>query len=186
MNEHFIQGLFMEEECIDTLSDEKEKTARYQLLDTITEKIIDYDLHIFEYNYWQKRWEIIQRGVIFSPYNNIATLKTKWSKLFAKPVDNQTKKKINYNQFRWHIFSFDIVPALSGTAARNFFDQCQKTDVYMFYQNKPAAYQLLSPSTLKSEDFDFDDDIYIFDTVEKWTYIHTHEMQCGPYFCCVA
>ncbi len=35
---------------------------------------------------------------------------------------------------------------------------------------------------LKSSDFDMDPDVYVFDPFNRWTYVHTHEAQCGPYF----
>ncbi|WP_429351212.1 DUF4275 family protein [Paenibacillus sp. 4624] len=31
-------------------------------------------------------------------------------------------------------------------------------------------------------DFDEQQDIYIFDKAFTWTYVHTHESMCGPYF----
>ncbi|MBK5252809.1 MAG: DUF4275 family protein [Peptostreptococcaceae bacterium] len=37
---------------------------------------------------------------------------------------------------------------------------------------------------LKSSDFDLEDDVYVVDAEMKWTYVHTHESQCGPYYFC--
>lgn len=182
MNRNFWREFYDEEERIEALEDEQEKKIRYQLMDAIKDKANDYDLHVAEYEYVQKRREVIQRGAVFLPQENNSALKSKWSILFAKSVDGQTKKKINYAQFKWHIFSFEAITAQSGMEARKAFDQSPKQEVYAFYQNRKEAFLIKNPSVLQSEDFDLDDDIYLFDPMEKWTYVHTHEEQCGPYF----
>lgn len=178
----FWEEFCAEEERVNELADIKERKVRYTLLYAIKEKIGDYMIHIKEYEYGQKRREITDRGVSFLPVENGGTLKSQWDKLFARLVDAETKKKIHFGQFLWHIFSFEIIPSLVGTEARKAFDQCPKNEVYAFFQHKDEAFLIKNPSLLKSQDFDMDDDIYIFDAIEKWTYIHTHEEQCGPYF----
>ena len=167
---------------IELLSDETEKTARYQLIDNIIDKVNEYNSHISDYEYAQKRQEIADRGVVFLPYSTPSTIKSNWSKLFASSVSNDDKKIIKYDSYKWHIFSFEKIHALSQTKARQAFNKCKKDKVYIFYQHKDAAFYIENPNLLKSTDFDSDDDIYVFDTVNKWTYVHTHEIQCGPYF----
>ncbi|KPU42879.1 hypothetical protein OXPF_36470 [Oxobacter pfennigii] len=184
-SEIFWKEFFKEIERIDELEDNEEKEIRHQLLDEVTNKINDYSSHIFDYEYSQKRQKVIERSVVFVPQENLRMLKTRWSKLFAKSVDDQTKSKIHYSQFKWHIFSFKVISFLEKGEARKAFDQCQENTVYAFYQDRDEAFLIKNPSLLQSGDFDMESDIYIFDTIEKWTYIHTHEEQCGPYFYCV-
>lgn len=165
------------------LTNEVEKQTRNALLDKIRDAINNYQAHIVDYNYQEKKQNVIQRGVEFISQNNATVVKAKWGKLFASQVDKEIKKKVYYSNYRWHLFSFEILNALTKSKARQAFNRCKKTEVYAFYQHTAEAFLIKNPQLLKSSDFDMDYDIYIFDTVEKWTYIHTHEVeQCGPYF----
>lgn len=167
---------------IELLSDEAEKASRFHLIDNIIDSVNEYNSHISDYEYAQKKQEIADRGVVFIPSSNPSTIKSNWSKLFAASVSIEDKNKIKYDRYKWHIFSFEKINALSQSKARQAFNRCKKDKVYVFYQYKKEAFYIENPQLLKSTDFDSDDDIYIFDTVNKWTYVHTHEIQCGPYF----
>ena len=48
--------------------------------------------------------------------------------------------------------------------------------VYIFRGKAATA------TNLKASDFDMEQDVYVVDSEMKWTYIHTHEIVCGPYF----
>ncbi|WP_408605974.1 DUF4275 family protein [Anaerosporobacter mobilis] len=89
---------------------------------------------------------------------------------------------MGYESYKWHIFSFEKANALSNSKARHAFNKCKKEKVFAFYQHNDETFYIENAWQLKSTDFDSDDDIYIFDKVNKWTYVHTHESQCGPYF----
>ena len=171
-----------EMEKIELISDEAEKANRFQLLDTVIDKINEYNGYVSDYEYCQKKQEIISRGVAFIPQSNTRTIKSNWSKLFAASISSDEKRAIGYESYRWHIFSFEKVSALTNSKARNAFNKCKKDRVFAFYQHKDEAFYVENAQLLKSTDFDSDDDIYIFDMVNKWTYVHTHESQCGPYF----
>ena len=174
--------LFTLEEQLDSLPDEEERARRGALLHAIEESLLAYDEHLWDYAYEQKWQQVAERGVVCCPWMDASSLKGRWSKLFAATVDAATKKKIYYQQFRWHIFSFEVVACKAGDEARRAFDQCRKHTVYGFYQCEDTAFSVGHPMLLRAEDFDFDDDIYLFDPVERWTYVHTHEESCGPYF----
>ncbi len=169
-------------EEIETLSDEVEKSTRHKLLLNVIDTINEYNNHLSVYDYTLKKQKIIDRGVTFMPLTNSRTIKASWSKLFATTVSSIDKKQIGYESYKWHIFSFHKVNALSNTKARQAFNKCKKEKVYVFYQHKEEAYYIENPWLLKSSDFDTEDDIYIFDMNNKWTYVHTHEIDCGPYF----
>ncbi|WP_372459295.1 DUF4275 family protein [Alkalihalobacillus deserti] len=51
-----------------------------------------------------------------------------------------------------------------------------------FYQQSNNAYKLNNADKIKAEDFNNESDVYIVDTNFNWTYVHTHEDDCGPYF----
>nr|WP_294486910.1 DUF4275 family protein [uncultured Anaerosporobacter sp.] len=171
-----------EMEKIGLISDEFEKATRLRLIDTVIDKINEYNQHIYDYEYSLKKQEIISRGVAFIPQSNPRTIKSNWSKLFAASVSSDEKRAIGYESYRWHIFSFEKVIALTSSKARRAFNKCKKEKVFVFYQHKDEAFYIENAKLLKSSDFDSDDDIYIFDLFNKWTYVHTHESQCGPYF----
>lgn len=175
-------NLHSEKEKIELLTDEEEKAIRNDLLDTIMEKVEEYNQHITEYEYAQKRLELVNRGVVFLPLDNSSTIKKNWSRLFASSVGKDEKRKIAYEKYKWHIFSFEKVNALTKSKARQAFNKCKKEKVYMFYQHSDQALLIENANLLKAEDFDLDYDIYIYDPMHKWTYIHTHESECGPYF----
>ncbi len=175
-------NLRKEIEDIEQLPDELEKDTRHQLLRNIIDTVNKYNYHISNYNYNQKKQEIIDRGVVFIPQAKSNAIKVSWSKLFTTTVGSEIKRQIGYESYKWHIFSFQKVNALSNTKARQAFNRCKKEKVYVFYQHKEEAYYIENPWLLKSSDFDSEHDIYIFDITNKWTYVHTHEKDCGPYF----
>ncbi len=88
---------------------------------------------MLNYEYQQKRVGVIKRGVTFISVSEQArSLKAKWSKLFAASIDKTIKKEIHYEQFRWHIFSYEKLKAKTGDKARNAFDSSNKSNVYIF------------------------------------------------------
>lgn len=174
--------LHKEIEKIESMSDEAEKAARFRLLDSVIDRMNEYNGYVSDYEYCQKKQEIISRGVAFIPQSNPRAIKSNWSKLFAASVSFDDKRAIGYESYRWHIFSFEKVTALTNSKARNSFNKCKKEQVFVFYQHRDEAFYIENANLLKSTDFDSDDDIYIFDRINKWTYVHTHESQCGPYF----
>lgn len=105
-----------------------------------------------------------------------------WDNSFASDISMDTKKAVYYGQFKWHIFSYKIKDFLKEEAARNAFDAAAKDELYVMYQNKPYVLMLKNAKDTVSADFDSEEDIYIFDKDLTWTYVHTHESYCGPYF----
>jgi len=183
-----IDGLNNLEKEIDQLDDTHEKANRTQLLDAILDKIIDYDTHILNYEYKQHLITLSKRGLeVVAAYKD--DIVAQWDGLFASRVSEQLKKQTRQysDQFKWHIFSFDLLEALKSDEARGAFDGIQKDTVYLFFQSAEESFEIRNASLLHSEDLDFNGpmdkaDIYVFDPVEKWTYVKTHEDACGPYF----
>ncbi len=180
------EALARETALIDALADEEEKIIRHALLGSVFDSMSAYWVHLREYEYAQKRREIEKRGVTFVPLTKGSAVKARWSRIFAKAVDAQTKQRIRYDTFKWHIYSFDAAPALRCDEARRAFDARAKTAVFAFYQQSDGAFLIEHAELLRSEDFDLDHDIYIFDARGAWTYVFTHESDCGPYFAAAA
>ena len=167
------------------LSDHAEIVTRQEMLSEIMELTREYYLHVNEYDYKQFCEELLERGIRFTPVND-RTTKAKWTKLFAASVPKEKRKEVHFEQFRWHLFSFELLDALTEDDARAAFDAEPKDAVYLFWQHTKKAYLLENAHLLKAEDLDHDfiphPDMYLFSPEGKWTYVHTHESMCGPYF----
>ncbi|MBR5269897.1 MAG: DUF4275 family protein [Anaerotignum sp.] len=167
------------------LTDHAEIVTRQEMLSEIMELTRDYYEHVKEYNYKQFCKELMERGIRFIPVND-RTTKAKWTKLFAASISKEDRKKVYFEQYRWHLFSYKLLNALTEDDARDAFNREPKTSVYLFEQHSKNAYLVENAHLFKAEDFDHDfipfSDFYLFSPEGKWTYIHTHESYCGPYF----
>ena len=167
------------------LSDEKEREIHLSLLNRIQDTVLEWEYHAQEYAYKQFCKELLERSIRFTPIN-ARTIKAKWTKFFAASVPKEKRKEVHFEQFRWHLFSFPILDALEEDDARAAFDAEPKDSVYLFCQHTDKAYLVENAHLFKAEDFDHDfipfKDFYLFSPEGKWTYIHTHECMCGPYF----
>ena len=167
------------------LTDHAEIVTRQEMLSEIIELTRDYYEHVNEYDYKQFCKELAERGIRFIPVND-RTTKARWTKLFASSIPKEKRKEVHFEQYRWHLFSFELLKALSDDEARAVFDAEPKDSVYLFWQHTDQAYLVENAHLFKAEDFDHDfisfSDFYLFSPKGKWTYIHTHESMCGPYF----
>lgn len=71
---------------------------------------------------------------------------------------------------------------LSGPEAVEAFNNIKKNECFAFYQHENKALKLTNSKNIKAEAFDNENDIYVVDNNMTWTYVHTHEYFCGPYF----
>lgn len=167
------------------LTDPAEVVTRQEMLHDIMESVRDYYDHVNTYDYQQFCKELPERGIRFTPVN-ASTTKAKWTKLFASSVSKDDRKRVYFEQYRWHLFSYKLLNALTDDEGRNAFDAQIKDTVYLFHQHSDEAYLVENAHLFRAEDFDHDfipfSDFYLFSPEGKWTYIHTHESMCGPYF----
>ncbi|WMT43562.1 DUF4275 family protein [Paenibacillus sp. D2_2] len=87
-----------------------------------------------------------------------------------------------YNQYRWHIFSYEKQVCSIKEKARKEFNEITKSEIYVMYQDSPYVRLYKNANDVVAEDFDSEQDIFIFDRDFTWTYVHTHESMCGPYY----
>ncbi|MFF5994564.1 DUF4275 family protein [Lysinibacillus sp. KU-BSD001] len=133
-----------------------------------------------EYDYKQN---LINKGVTLDIYHTDSEkLIQRWEAAFAGSIKEEVKAKIYYEQFKWHLFSYEKIPCLKEEEARTAFDAQRKGNLYMMYERFPIVYVYENAMNVTSEDFNSQSDIYIFDDSFSWTYVHTHEEMCGPYF----
>ena len=178
-------------EEIEEMTDEAEKEARMKLLEEIQDKITDYDVHVREYAYRQTVKSLLERGIVPEPVDRAPVVEA-WDEQFDKQVSAEAKQAaIHYtDQFRWHIFSFELLPAMQRDEARKAFDKMPKQDVYLFFDYTEECYRIRNAHLLSAKDVEDlreesplnRSDMYFFDPVNKWTYVKPHEEYCGPYF----
>ena len=113
--------------------------------------------------------------------------KNEWLEHFAKNISKSTlrKKVIGRGNFLWHIFSWDIVDKdkyLVGNHARKEFNNVDKSEAKYFYlwEEKPSV--KLVRKEMDAEYIDKYEEVYVVASDWSWTYIKTHEENCGPYF----
>lgn len=179
------------EEETEQLEDLQEKEVCTKLIEQIMDKVTEYNLHIREYAYKQALQVLIGRGIILEPVERKPVV-TKWDKQIDSLVTAEIKRTTKYysDQFRWHIFSFELLPALQGDQARLAFNSAEKSELYLFFDFADETYMVKNAQLLTADDVEtlseFSplnySDLYFFDPLDKWTYIKTHEDSCGPYF----
>jgi len=105
-----------------------------------------------------------------------------WDNTFSKNITEEMKESIYYSQFKWHIFSYEKQKCLLEEEARKAFDTVSKDEFFVMYQHLSHIIQYSKANKVVAADFDSQQDIYIFNKSFTWTYVHTHESMCGPYF----
>ena len=114
-------------------------------------------------------------------------VKNRWLDAFAAgiPREQMAEHVLSEGNYLWHIFSWELAPCLEGDAARQALAACPAGKVYSFYEGLWNDLPYVKPAELPlAEDFFADKhDVYLVDKDFTWTYVHTHEESCGPYFC---
>ena len=110
-----------------------------------------------------------------------------WLYHFANHVSKSLlrKKVTGRGNFLWHIFSWEIIDKdkyLIGDGARKEFDKVDKSKAKYFslWEDEPSLKFL--EKKMDSEYIDKFSEIYVVASDWSWTYMKTHEEECGPYF----
>ena len=115
-------------------------------------------------------------------------IEKKWLKAFTKDVNEESLKKYvyDYGNYLWHIFSWELVPCIEGDEARRAFDKEEYEKALFFrsgYADNGAIIEDLKEiGKISAKELERIDDVYITAEDFSWTYVHTHEEMCGPYF----
>ena len=121
----------------------------------------------------------------------------RWLRTFARGVAEEQLQQRVYDDgnLMWHIFSWELVPHLSGAEADAAYAAAADAEVLLFADGysgggkptqisnlqtlaKPTLAEL--PKLCKKLKIQ---DLYITATDFSWTYVQTHEGYLGPYFC---
>ena len=179
------------EEEFSKFEDETEREIRLELLENVMNAAMDLDVHISEYLYKKKIGELNDREICFTAIGREPVVKA-WDAMFDSLVSLEEKAAAKHysDQFRWHLFSFELLKAVTGEEAKKRFDKTEKDELYLFYDYDDSCYRVTGASELTTKDIEelseygkFDSaDKYFFDPKGKWCYVVTHEATCGPYF----
>lgn len=84
--------------------------------------------------------------------------------------------------YLWHAFSYEFTPCKQEKQARDAYDDLDRGQCVLLMSNEKIGFSIENSERLSSGVFDEFMDIFITDKDFKWTYVHTHEEYCGPYF----
>jgi len=116
--------------------------------------------------------------------------KKKWYERFVPPRLHENAKKHYYfshggfSGHLWHVFSFKDLDCLDGKEAEVMFDTKEKDECFVYIYDHSYAFKTMNAGKLCfcAKVINNFCDIYIVDVNFTWTYICTHEGDCGPYF----
>ena len=116
----------------------------------------------------------------------IKAVRERWLDTFAADVSENDLGKyvLAGGSYLWHIFSCNLVPSLAGDDARKALAELPDVECYRFYKEYPPQDQPRIKAISMSEVSSLPDELdwYLVDKDFTWTYVHTHEEDCGPYF----
>ena len=117
----------------------------------------------------------------------IKGVRERWLDTFAADVSEEDLGKyvLAGGSYLWNIFSEKLVPCLEGDEAQKALAELPDTDCHRFYKEYPPQDQPRIKAISMAEVSSLPDDLdwYLVDKDFTWTYVHTHEEDCGPYFC---
>jgi hypothetical protein len=90
-----------------------------------------------------------------------------------------TKNRQNY---LWHLFSWKIKDCMNGFQAKDAYTKLIKNECIIMFENEKLCFEVYNISTLDLDNIKDIFDLYITDKCFNWTYVQTHENDCGPYF----
>ncbi|ART75058.1 atp synthase f1 subunit delta [Sutcliffiella horikoshii] len=113
-----------------------------------------------------------------------------WEYNFAGHLSKEEKNAIYLDSFLWHLCSWEAVKCSTKGEAVRFFHAQEKDKCLIFYQHLDTVYKVENAKSLIVRDLLYNPshllygDIYVMDWEKKWTFMMTHERECGPYFIC--
>lgn len=115
-------------------------------------------------------------------------LRGRWRDCFAKHLSIEEQNEIWMDDFLWHLCSWNKVICLEKEEAISAFLNQTKHKCTIFYQFMDEAYLVENADSLLINELPYREhnmyynDLYVMDWNYRWTFIMTHEPECGPYF----
>ena len=136
-------------------------------------------------DYMEQLSAVLAEKAIRAVAEDAAPVKEAWDLAFGEAVPD--RDTVYYDEFRWHLFSYEKLAAKAGDEARAALDEKQSQRLQLFWQEGDDAWEMriafdLDAATVDAMARVTRKDLYIFDAEGCWTYVLPHEAQCGPYF----
>lgn len=133
----------------------------------------------------QRLSEILAEKAIRAVAEDAEPIKEAWDLAFGEAVPD--RDAVFYDQYRWHLFSYEKLAAKTGEDARKALDEKHSQRLHLFWQHNDDAWEMRNAFDLTAADVDAmaeatDKDLYLFDDEGCWTYVVTHEADLGPYY----
>jgi hypothetical protein len=87
-----------------------------------------------------------------------------------------------YNNYLWHVFSYEDVPCIEGDSAKTEFDNNKREETVLILNYEKVGFIINNSNGIIAAELDEFNDIIITGKNFDWAYVHTHEQQCGPYY----
>jgi hypothetical protein len=87
-----------------------------------------------------------------------------------------------YNNYLWHLFSYEYITCIEDEAAIQQYLNKEREKCYILLDYENLCFEINRSDLLDINFINSVKDIYITDLDFTWTYVHTHELQCGPYY----
>ncbi len=124
---------------------------------------------------------------------DLETVVDRWLDAFAAnvPEADLGARVLAEGNYLWHLFSWNLAPCLEGDAARQALAARPDAGFYLFYAEHPPA-DAAPVREIARADLPAlaagcgavpGADWYLVDKDFTWTYVQTHEEDCGPYYC---
>ena len=110
---------------------------------------------------------------------NFKVLKNKYIQIFFNDLTEGDKKRIYFNDYIWHAFTYGKIPCTEGYDAVKEFEKRNQNDVYVISmysgiveERKNLTYEELLRMRYMNSTYN---DCFVVDKNFRWTFIFTHE-----------
>lgn len=110
---------------------------------------------------------------------NFKEVKNKYIQTFFNDLTEEDKKKIYFNDYIWHAFTYGKIPCTEGYDAVKEFEKRNQNDVYVISmysgiveERTNLTYEKLLRMRYMNSTYN---DCYVVDKNFRWTFIFTHE-----------
>lgn len=117
--------------------------------------------------------------------SQVKGIREAWEDNFVGDVET---KDIYYDQFLWHVFSYERLQALKLEEADEALSNVTKDSLYVFVNSddqygREIGFELTGADLFDLEILACYSDVYVCDTLYTWTYVSTHEDGwIGPFY----
>lgn len=131
-------------------------------------------------------WDLKSQNIPFRMMkkDQVQLFKKCWFDAFA-PKENRKKAKkvcLPKGWYLWHLFSYKYAECMEKERALAAFARCEKSDCYLYLSYMKFGIKIRNADKFIWKDKNIYEDFLLTDKDFTWTFAHTHEEQCGPYF----